>query len=104
MTEYIPRQKPGGFDWAASMQRRIDAGTASTPRVERLRATIADIERKHGKAPATAPEPKQYPKGKLVREAEQVAEAIRRAKRGDIGQASASIGAPDKLPPHIVYG
>jgi hypothetical protein len=86
------------------MQRRIDAGSASTSRVERLRATIAELEAKHGPAPKTAPPPKQYPKGKLVREAEQVAEAIRRAKRGDIGEASATTGAPHKLPPHVTYG
>jgi hypothetical protein len=99
---YEPRQTPGDFDWAADMQRRIDAGTASTPKVKRLLATIAEIEAKHGKAPATAPKPTPHEPGPLLREAIQVAEAIRRAKRGSIGQASAT-GA-HKLPRHVVRG
>jgi hypothetical protein len=78
---YEPKQTPGGFDWAADMQRRIDGGT--TPRVERLRKTIAELEAKRP-APATAPPPKRYPPVPLLREATQVAEAIRRANTGKI--------------------
>lgn len=74
----------------------------STPAVERLRQTIAQLEAKRP-APATAPPPKQYPPGPLVREAEKVAEAIRQARQGNIGQASAPNGA-HKLPRHVVRG
>ena len=81
------------------------AATASTPRVKRLLATIADIERKRGPAPATAPKPKQYPPGPKTREAAKLVEALKRARRGDIGQA---LGVEQvdvhKLPPHVTYG
>jgi len=86
--------------WGDRMQRQLDADTASTPRVKRLRATIADIERKHGKAPASAPKPTPHEPGPKTRNAMQLAEALRRASRGDIGQASAT-GA-HKLPRYVV--
>ena len=99
---YQPKHTHGGFDWAADMQRRIDADTASTPRVERLRATITDIERKHGKAPASVPKPTPHEPGPKTRKAMQLAEALRQARRGNVGQA---LGAEvHKLPVHIVRG
>jgi hypothetical protein len=84
--------------------RKLQGTGASTPAVDRLRATIADIERKHGKAPATAPKPEPMAPGPKTREVAPMVEALRQARRGNVGEASATTGAPHKLPPHVTYG
>ena len=63
----------------------------------KLQKVIDDFRRKYPDGVETVP---QCEPGPLVREAEQMAEALRRAVRGDIGEASAN----HKLPPFITYG
>ena len=86
--------------------QRAQPVEAGSSRVDRLLKTIADMERKRGKAPAadSVPVPSTpAPPSPILRATAAFAEALRRIRQGDIAEALAPNGN-HKLPPHIAYG
>lgn len=84
------------------------AGKASTPSASpdvgaRLQKIVDDWKRRH---PNGTPKATKRAPGAVLREAQQMAEAMRRARRGDVGEALGveRVEATNKLPPHIEYG
>jgi hypothetical protein len=80
--------------------RRTQVAATSSPALTTMQKIVDDFQRKYpnGTPKVTTREP-----GSLQREAEKMAEAMGRARRGDIGEASAPSGA-DRLPRYTVPG
>ena len=94
-------RKVGSLRSAAS--RRVTAA-GSTPEAKRLEQTWKDLELAGRVSTETVPQVATPAEdGPVLREAKQFAEALRRVRQGDVGEALAPNGN-HKLPSHIVYG
>jgi hypothetical protein len=113
---YEPRRRPG----AVLSERDLQAHRAALPHRAALQGTQAndaawrtsEIKQvaeaywaKHGKPEERAPEPKAQPSepGPLMREAVAMAEALRKLRAGQVGQASAG-EINHKLPRYVIGG
>jgi len=111
---YEPRKTDSGSDWGAIVQRQIDAGNVKwRPGFDPARAkssASADTAGKPVNMPTLDQLRRRYPgafapkvalpKGQarpLLREAERMAEAMRRARAGDVAEASGLVGEARSL-------